>query len=309
MNKKIAICIPSYKNRYSNLLSNLTNIDKKYDIYVFLQGDDFEQSGYNVYDWSQPNIQCINTPCKSIFEKRQFMLEFVREHNYDGYFQIDDDIMFTGCGKISESTKRTTSDSYRAEKCDFNELLDKLVNTAEEYDAGFSSPLFPYIIGFSKPNKVNVNKALNYGQFFYLDIHKMNEFNINFDISGEMHEDMDVVLQLVQNGVNCITLGDYCLGLNSTAIYASSTTSLVGNRYEEGVLKIGLYIKYRDGITLRVNNKNGTLITVTKPEKYFGTKEIPIKNDKYHQGLYEVCKTKDIAKVIDYIQSNKNNKK
>ncbi len=308
MNKKIAICIPSYKNRYSNLLSNLVNIDKKYDIYVFLQGDDFEQSGYNMYDWSQPNIKCINTPCKSIFEKRQFMLDFVREHKYDGYFQIDDDIMFTGCGKISETTKRTTSDSYRAVKCDFNELLDALVNKAEEYNAGFSSPLFPYIIGFSKPNKVNVNKSLTYGQFFYLDIHRMNEFNINFDTSGEMHEDMDVVLQLVQNGVNCITLGDYCLGLNSTAIYASSTTSLVGTRYEEGILKIGLYLKYRDGIILRVNNKNGTLMTVTKPEKYFGTKEIPIKNDKYHQGLYEICKTKDLAKVIEYIQNEKHKK-
>ena len=28
MNKRIAICIPSYKNRYSNLLSNLVNIAK-----------------------------------------------------------------------------------------------------------------------------------------------------------------------------------------------------------------------------------------------------------------------------------------
>ena len=84
---------------------------------------------------------------------------------------------------------------------------------------------------------MNVNKALTYGQFFYLDIHKMNEFNINFDTSGTIHEDMDVVLQLIQNGVNCITVGDYCLALNSTAIYASSTTSLVGTRYEEGIQK------------------------------------------------------------------------
>ena len=34
--------------------------------------------------------------------------------------------------------------------------------------------------------------------------------------------------------------------------------------------------------------------------------KIPIKNDKYHQGLYEICKTRDLAKVIEYIQSNKN---
>ena len=44
MNKRIAICIPSYKNRYSNLLSNLVNIDKKYDIYVFLSENDFEKA-------------------------------------------------------------------------------------------------------------------------------------------------------------------------------------------------------------------------------------------------------------------------
>ena len=49
MNKRIAICIPSYKNRYSNLLSNLVNIDKKYDIYVFLSENDFEASGYDKY--------------------------------------------------------------------------------------------------------------------------------------------------------------------------------------------------------------------------------------------------------------------
>lgn len=306
MNKRIAICIPSYKNRYSNLLSNLVNIDKKYDIYVFLSENDFETSGYDKYDWTPSNIEYVVTPCKSIFEKRQYMLDFVREHNYDGYFQLDDDIMFTRCGKISEKTKRTTSNSYRAEICDFNELLDVLVKKAEEYDAGFSSPVFPYIIGFSKPNTVNVNKALTYGQFFYLDIHKMNEFNINFDTSGTIHEDMDVVLQLIQNGVNCITVGDYCLALNSTAIYASSKASTTLNRYDAGILKVGLYLKYRDGITLRVNNKNGTLIAMTKPAKYFGTKEIPIKNDKYHQGLYEICKTRDLAKVIEYIQSNKN---
>ena len=85
MNKRIAICIPSYKNRYSNLLSNLVNIDKKYDIYVFLSENDFEASGYDKYDWAPSNIEYVVTPCKSIFEKRQYMLDFVREHNYDGY--------------------------------------------------------------------------------------------------------------------------------------------------------------------------------------------------------------------------------
>lgn len=303
--KKIIICIPSYKNRYSNLLSNLKNIDKKYDICIFLSKDDYTASGYDKYNWDSPNISYVETQCKSIFEKRQFMLDYVTEHGYDGYFQLDDDIMFTRCGKISEKTKRTTSDSYRAENCDFNELLDVLVSKAEEYDAGFSSPVFPYIIGFSKPNTVNVNKSLNYGQFFYLDVHKMNKYGIKFDTSGTIHEDMDVVLQLIQNGVNCITVGDYCLGLNSTAIYASSKTSTTLNRYDAGILKIGLYLKYRDGITLRVNQKNGTLIAMTKPEKYFGTKEIPVKNDEYHNGLYEICKTKDIAKVIEYIINNK----
>lgn len=301
------ICIPSYKNRFKWILSSLKEIDPCYDIIVFLSEGDYTASGYDKYDWDAPNIKYIETPCKSIFEKRQYMLDYVAEKGYKGMFQIDDDLMFYG-KRITEQTKRKTSDSYASEKVTFNELLHKVQDTTEEYEAGFGSPMFIFALGFSKPGRVNVNSSINFGQFTYMNVDKVIATGIKYDTSGLIHEDVDFVFELLMHGVKCITLGDYGFQPDGHAMYATSDVSLTCNLMNAVNLRIGMYLKYRDGITL-VMNKNGLMTMRCNLKKYWNTTEVPIKEDAYHKGLYEICKTRNCEAVKEYIINHKNKKK
>lgn len=302
MTDKVAIYIPTYNNRYSEMLNYTNILIKSYDVFIIFSNNDEKLESYNDYEWNA-KIQKVYCDAKTIGEKRQFALDYLYEKGYRYVIQIEDDIR-TFASEINNSTKRTTSDSYAKAKISIEEMLKKMLNAAEEYNAVFVSPSFPFSLGFSKPGAIAINKSLNFGQFNMVDVELLKKYNIKYDVRENVHDDIDLVLQLLQNGLNCVTLKDTAFEVIGSSSLLENSTICNGNK--QNLMRINLYLKYRDGISLRIG-KHGELRMTCKLDKYFNTKEIPIKNDKYHKELYELCQKYDIEGVINLIKNKNNN--
>lgn len=298
---KTAIYIPSYQNRYDEIFNYVNELSKDYDIFIVLSEDDTKLKNYaEKFDFND-SIKLVLTDCKTIGEKRQFIMTDAYKHEYKYVIQLDDDIRNYGY-RITEATKRTTSDSYRREKISLKELLDTLINKIEEINCSYISPMFPFSLGFSKPGKLNINKNLNFGQCTVFNVKDFNDLGLVYDSRKNVHEDIDIIIQLLQNGKTCVTLGDY--GFEVVPNSSNLSSSVVAGTSALDLCRISLYLKYRDGITLRIG-KRGELRLTCKLDKYWNTKEIPIKKDKYHQDIYQLCLDGDIEKLKDYIRNNK----
>ena len=302
MTDKVAIYIPTYNNRYSEMLNYTNTLIKSYDVFIIFSNNDEKLESYNKYEWDE-KIQKVYCNARTIGEKRQFALDYLYERGYKYVVQIEDDIR-TFASEINDSTKRATSDSYAKAKISIEEMLKKMLNTAEEYNAAFVSPSFPFSLGFSKPGAIAINKSLNFGQFNMVDVEVLKKYNIKYDVRENVHDDIDLVLQLLQNGLNCVTLKDTAFEVIGSSSLLENSTICNGNK--QNLMRINLYLKYRDGISLRIG-KHGELRMTCKLDKYFNTKEIPIKNDKYHKELYELCQKYDIEGVINLIKNKNNN--
>ena len=302
MTDKVAIYIPTYNNRYSEMLNYTNTLIKSYDVFIIFSNNDEKLESYNNYEWNE-KIQKVYCNAKTIGEKRQFALDYLYERGYKYVVQIEDDIR-TFASEINDNTKRTTSDSYAKAKISIEEMLKKMLNAAEEYNAAFVSPSFPFSLGFSKPGAIAINKSLNFGQFNMVDVELLKKYNIKYDVRENVHDDIDLVLQLLQNGLNCVTLKDTAFEVIGSSSLLENSTICNGNK--QNLMRINLYLKYRDGISLRIG-KHGELRMTCKLDKYFNTKEIPIKNDKYHKELYELCQKYDIEGVINLIKNKNNN--
>lgn len=302
MTDKVAIYIPTYNNRYSEMLNYTNTLIKSYDVFIIFSNNDEKLESYNSYEWDE-KIQKVYCNARTIGEKRQFVLDYLYKRGYKYVVQIEDDIR-TFASEINDSTKRITSDSYAKTKISIEEMLKKMLNAAEEYNAAFVSPSFPFSLGFSKPGAIAINKSLNFGQFNMVDVEVLKKYNIKYDIRENVHDDIDLVLQLLQNGLNCVTLKDTAFEVIGSSSLLENSTICNGNK--QNLMRINLYLKYRDGISLRIG-KHGELRMTCKLDKYFNTKEIPIKNDKYHKELYELCQKYDIEGVINLIKNKNNN--
>lgn len=299
MKLKTAICIPVYKHQSVNLIQNINNIDKRFDVYIIAQTNDPNLDCYKQYKWDD-NIKLEIADVDNIYDKREWTRMEMSKRGYDGYIQIDDDIRYKA-QKITPESKRTTSDSYRCVNCDFNELLIKMVETAEEYDAGFVSPFRPENIGFQKPGNRHVNKCLNVSQIYFYNLHKMDESDIHYDTSRIIYDDIDIVFQFIQNGHNCVTLGDYTYAVSDHEMKSKSVTYENFNAMFK--LRLGVYLKYHVPLVIA---RNGRLTHRTPWKKYFNTKELPPITTEYGQKLYDLCKEGDVDKVMEYIKENGN---
>lgn len=299
---KVAIYIPTYNNRYSEMLNYANTLIKSYDVFIVFSNNDEKLESYNTYKWNE-KIQKVYCDAKTIGEKRQFVLNYLYNKGYKYVIQIEDDIK-TFASEINDSSKRTTSDSYAKVKISIEEMIDKMLKAAQEHNAAFVSPAFPFSLGFSKPGAIAINKSLNFGQFNMVDAEILKKNNIKYDVRENVHDDIDLVLQLLQNGLNCITLKDTAFEVIGSSSLLENSTICNGNKQD--LMRINLYLKYRDGISLRMG-KHGELRMTCKLDKYFNTKEIPIKDDKYHKELFELCKKYDIEGIKELIR-NKNKK-
>lgn len=297
---KVAIYIPTYNNRYCEMLNYTNTLIKSYDVFIVFSNNDEKLESYNTYEWD-PKIQKLYCDAKTIGEKRQFVLDYLYDRGYKYVIQIEDDIK-TFASEINDSSKRTTSDSYAKVKISIEEMIDKMLKAAQEHNAAFVSPSFPFSLGFSKPGAIAINKSLNFGQFNMVDVEILKKNNIKYDVRENVHDDIDLVLQLLQNGLNCVTLKDTAFEVIGSSSLLENSTICNGNKQD--LMRINLYLKYRDGISLRIG-KHGELRMTCKLDKYFNTKEIPIKDDKYHKELFELCKKYDIEGIKNLINNKK----
>ena len=203
---------------------------------------------------------------------------------------------------INEGSKRTTSDSYGKVKITLNDLIDVIVNYIKEHQVSYVSPMFPFSLGFSKPGAVHENKGLNFGQCNVIDVEKVQSLGLKYDTRPNVHEDIDMVIQLLQHGCTCITLGDYAFEVVPNSSNLSS--SVVAGTSALDLCRMSLYCKYRDGITLRIG-KRGELRMTCNLSKYWNTEEIPIKEDEYHKQVYDLCLAQDAEGLKELIRSKK----
>ena len=123
--KKYAIFITVYKHRSTSMLSNIDKLDSKFDVYIVAQANDTELEQYYQYKTAN-NIHILVPDVSSIFEKREYIRQFAINNNYDGFFQIDDDVEYVAFS-IENGTPRKTSDTYKNYKCDFNLMLNRVI--------------------------------------------------------------------------------------------------------------------------------------------------------------------------------------
>lgn len=295
MNKN-AVCITVYKYRSTTMLKNLSKIDSnKYDVYIVAQKNDPCNEEY--YKHSE-NV--LIPDVTSIFQKREYIRNEMSRRGYEGFFMIDDDVNFK-IRKITKETKRTTSNSYSSIVVDFNEALDAMVNVAIEYDAGYVSTHRTQYLGFSKPDKIAVNKSLNVAQFGYFRLDKLDKYNLHYDTSGYINEDLDIVMQMLQHGIKCCNICYYGFTV-SNIMYKNMNTSTLYDDLETNFKLIShQYIKYR--IPMFLDN-HGFLRTRKPYHKYFNTFELP----EADPILMDLCKSDDVKGIVDYlIKTGKNN--
>lgn len=193
-------------------------LDSKFDVYIVAQVNDPELEQYYQYKTAD-NIQILVPDVSSIFEKREYIRQFAVNNNYDGFFQIDD-VEYVAFS-IENSTPRKTSDTYKKYKCDFNLMLNRVIEKSIEDGAALASVGRVENIGWRKPHEVPVNSKLNFAQFVYIATDKIKD--ISYDTSGEINEDLDILIRLLQHGRKAICVCDYGFNTNNRANIAAST--------------------------------------------------------------------------------------
>lgn len=295
MNKN-AICITVYKNRYCGMLNRIRNIDKNFDVFIVAQENDPNLNDYDGY-----GAEVLVPKVTSIFQKREYVRNEMIRRGYEGFFMIDDDIK--DFIKITDETKRPTSDSYRYIAADFNEVLNKVVETTDNNNCSFGSIIYNIYIGFQKPGRININKSINSGQVVYIKTEPLKKFDIHYDETGDINEDVDIVIQLLQNGCNCLTLCDYAY-IPTNFRYAENhikkSTLYSGNEVIE-LMNMNNCVKHHIGIKL--TNRN-ILTNVIRYNKYYNTKELP----KIDETILNFCKNKDILGLKNHLKKIKDEK-
>ena len=307
----VAIVVCTYKNRYDCLLKHANTWAEYFPVYIVCREDDYKVSGYDKYDWNDKvNVMFLNN-VHNIMETREAAKNRIVELGYRGMIMIDDDIDGETARKITPESKRTTSNSYKPLPYLFIDLLKDLVDYANEYDASFNSTIMPMNIGFGEPGKVGVNGNLNYGCLVFINLEDLQKHNISYEVKHELHEDFDIVFQLLRAGCTCITLLDRCFYMKGY----DPKTSVVG---EESWLKIGTYIKWKNYYTIDAiyRKKNGGCWVITgrkNLKKLFNSKGELFIDTEYNKKLYELCKeefygNRDLNRIIEFIAENKKGK-
>ena len=307
--KDVAVCICTYKNRYDMMLKHINDF-KPFNVYVVCRRNDFIESGYDKYEWDDNVHVILLDNVKNLNETREAARIELTKLGYKAAIMLDDDIHGDFAMKISPESKRETSESYRAFQVPFMELLEKLLNTANEYDASFCSAAWPLYIGFGTPGAVAVNSGLIFGGVVFINLEDLAKHNLKYETDLHVIEDVDIVFQLLRVGCTCTTLGDYSYRM----IPYSAETSVVG---DENWIKVATFLKWKNyyGLNTQFRKRYNNYVLQARPNtrKLFKNPDEYFKNDAYTRGLYDLCKEqyygeRDITKVIDYINENKNKK-
>lgn len=300
---KYAIFIPTYKNRFNCLFNYIKNGGfRGRDVFLILSKDDEHLKEYYEYDFPE-NVKLIETECKNIGEKLQYILDYANLKNIKYIVEIEDDVREFGY-KITPESKRKTSESFAKIKIPLVELVDKMLEEIVMNSYAFVSPCISFALGFSIPGKRNINQGLNYGQICVYDADILKEINFKYVTDFSINHDVDRDLKFIQNGKTCCTLADY----GHEVIWVkdskySSVANSLDNTVEHKIMKF--YLKYGDGCRLYVNKNYNELKMTIKTKKYWNTFDIPIIHDEYHDKLRELCKTNNPEIVKNFIKDSK----
>lgn len=290
---KAAIFIPTYKNRYDELLNCINDIEK-YEVFVVFSSYDNIESYTNKYTWKD-HVHTLVSDAKTIGLKRQFGLDAIYDKGFTYAIQFDDDNRAFGA-KITPETKRKTSNSYAKQKISIEELVDKLVETAEKYDAAFVSPSLEFSIGFSQPGKVFVNRSITSGQCTLQNVKQLREHNLHYEAEEMINEDIVLLFEILRNGLTAVTVGDYCYCVLGASNKAENSLVNYDDRYD--ILHKNMYVKYPNVISLYLDKQNRIRIKTKWKNFPDNTQEItdPV--------FYEICKGSDIEAIKKYIKEN-----
>lgn len=286
---KRIVCIPIYKLRRPELINALSK--SKYEVYVFTSNDD--DNDYSEL-FKNENTNEIKTSCKNITEKRQYILDWCRNNDIYQFIMFDDDVN-PSFMKITPETKRQNSESYRTLPVTPDEMMDKLFNTMTELDAGFASIMRSFYIGFSSPGRISVNSSLNFGQIVCVDVEKTK--GINYPKDTDLCEDVCFGMNCLQNGVKCITVGDY-----SYTMLSSKESTVREDKLKFSYVQARTATLYHFNVYMDVNENIRFLI---KWKKY-GNNTIPEPSDEFNKNVYEMMNNNvDFKEVYDYVYNNK----
>ena len=296
--KTNAVCVTVYKNRFQGMINLLKTVSDEFDVFIIAQKND-----PNLNEYYEHGIEVLVPDVTSIFQKREYIRCEMTDRGYDGFFMFDDDIKkFV---KITEETKRTTSNSYYPIDCDFKEVLNKMLEISLTHDCAFVSINYAAYIGFEKPEVYHVNKHLSAaGAATYIRTEPLKKYNIHYDVTGEVNEDIDILIKFLQHGCNCSTISCYAFrtfdGVYGTKRHLETSTLFKETESFE-LLYMKNTLKYHLGIRL---NKNNRLLNVRKYEKYFNTFELP----EIDENILNFCEKKDILGLKTYLADIKNEK-
>lgn len=293
---KNAICITVYKNRCTTMLDMISSVENNFDVYIVAQKNDPELNEYYKY-----NAEVLTPDVTSIFHKREYVRNEMISRGYEGFFMIDDDVV--GFKKITPESKRITSDTYKRVDAEINEVLNDILSVSEKYDCDFVSIMHTYYIGFQRPGNININKSINAGQFVYLRTNALKEYDLHYDESGNINEDVDMVIRLMQHGRNCATIGHYGYAVSNYR-YSSSHmkhTNLYSDIEDIERMNMNNCVKHHIGIKL--TNK-GILTNVIRYNKYFNTFDLPI----IDENVLNFCKNQNILGLKTYLKTIKDEK-
>lgn len=288
--KRIAICVPSYGHRYKELISNLHNINinddqHQYDKYIFVSNNDETKLDYESY--KSDNVGVIYVDANNLPSKRQAILDFCINNNYDYMFMIDDDVKYSA-KYISEETKRETSNSYRSYRTDIDILFKEAIKLAEDNNAGHVSFTLPFYIGFKKPNEIVKNKSLNAGQFILLDIKQIVENNIHYDVTFFSTEDISLLLDCLMSGINCMAINYMSYELCNDNFFRDNkndTSAAFENMWDRYKTMFGDNYKYNIPISI---DKRKVLHRRIKFEKYFNVNKMPSFKNAYDENVHNM---------------------
>lgn len=298
---KTLVAIPIYNLRNSELVDFFRTCEPEkinnFDIVLFSSHNDLND--YSYIPNNNVKLESIFIPddvieVNIIGYKRQQILEYARKNNYTYCVMIDDDI-HVNTAMITKESKRTTSNSYRHIKINIIDNINKMINTIQEYDATFCSCNYLMYLSFSEPGLVKINERINCMQFYMFRVNDIFENNIKYTWEEELNEDIDIVLQILQHGLKCVTIMDYAFSENK-----KGSTIHKNEKHREGV-HIGTFKKWHTKLYI---DKKGIIRTKMNWKKYYNTYELP-EFDKLQQRIYDIIVNKEPYEVLYNTLKNK----
>lgn len=273
----IVIAIPVYKLRYTELIDGISkDIDlykNKYDIIIFSQSNDVMKDEY--YKYKTDYIDVIEVNATNLAEKRREMYDKCIAMGYKKMFQIDDDMKYEG-QMIDETTKRTTSNSYKKKDIKFNLLLEELLLRQAEYDAAYASFKIDIYLFAGRPGKINKNTSLNAGGFVLLDLEKLVSKGVTYRWTDyNSLEDFCFVIDALMKGLDVITIDYMTYKLCNGNSFSKNTKDSVIFNTDYDRYRLILWDAYHYNVRIRID-KRGILHRKIRWADYYNKDTMPI---------------------------------